>query len=226
MMNKSKKLLIVGAAETAEIAYEYFTVDSEYEVVGFAVERDYRKSEFLNQLPVVCLDEIEQHFSPQDVYAFVAVSSTQLNRVRTRLYLDVKNRGYRLASYLSSRAFIWRNVEIGENCFVFEGNTLQPFVRIGNNVVLWSGNHIGHNTTIGDNCFVSSHVVVSGFCEIGDNSFLGVNSTIINNITVGKDCFVGAGSIIQRNTPNGAVYQAESTPMSKVGSLKLFRVKE
>lgn len=36
-----KKLLIIGAGETASIAYDYFTNDSEYEVVGFAVEKKY-----------------------------------------------------------------------------------------------------------------------------------------------------------------------------------------
>ena len=77
------------------------------------------------------------------------------------------------ASYVSPRAFVWRNVKLGEHCFIFENNVLQPFVNIGDNVVLWSGNHIGHHSKIGDHCFVSSHVVVSGFCDIGANCFLG-----------------------------------------------------
>ena len=38
--------------------------------------------------------------------------------------------------------------------------TIQPFVRIGSNVTLWSGNHIGHDATIGDHCFIASHVVI------------------------------------------------------------------
>ena len=157
---------------------------------------------------------------------FVAVSSTQLNRLRTRLYRTVKEKGYTCASYVSSRAFVWHNVEIGENCFIFEDNTVQPFVKIGNNVVLWSGNHIGHNTVIRDNCFIASHVVISGFCDIGENCFLGVNSTVINNITVAKDCFIGAGALIQKDTEEGKVYQAAGTEASKVGSLRLFRIKE
>ena len=43
-----KKLVIVGAGEFAEIAYEYFTYDSDYEVVGFAVEKAYIKEKELN----------------------------------------------------------------------------------------------------------------------------------------------------------------------------------
>jgi len=221
-----KKLIIVGAGETAALAYEYFTHDSDYSVVAFSVERAYLKNINLFGLPVVPLEELHEIYKPNRHYLFVAVSSTSLNRVRTRLYEYVKEKGYSCASYVSSRAFVWHNVNIGENCFIFENNTIQPFVNIGNNVVLWSGNHIGHNTIINDNCFVSSQVVISGYCSIGKNCFLGVNSTIINNITVGRDCFIGAGALIQKNAEEGKVYQSVGTEPSRVGSLRLFRVKE
>jgi sugar O-acyltransferase (sialic acid O-acetyltransferase NeuD family) len=221
-----RKLVIVGIGETATLAVEYFTHDSPYSVVGYSVERAFLKETVYNGLPVVPLDELERHYPPLEFEVFVAVSSTQLNRLRTRLYRTVKEKRYTCASYISSRAFVWRNVEIGENCFIFEDNTVQPFVKIGNNVVLWSGNHIGHNTVIRDYCFLASHVVISGYCNIGENCFLGVNSTVINNITVARDCFIGAGALIQKDTEEGKVYQAVGTEASKVGSLRLFRIKE
>lgn len=219
-------LIIIGSGETASIAYEYFTHDSNFNIVGFSVERDYLKDDTFLGLPVIPLDEIAQRFPPDQFIAFVAVSSTKLNRLRTRLFRAVKDIGYECASYVSSRAFVWRNAEIGENCFIFEDNTIQPFVKIGNNCVLWSGNHIGHNTYIRDNCFIASQVVISGFCDIGENSFIGVNSTVINNITVGRDCFIGAGTLIQKDTEDGKVYQSAGTEASKVSSLRLFKIKE
>jgi sugar O-acyltransferase (sialic acid O-acetyltransferase NeuD family) len=221
-----KPLVIIGLGETAEIAYEYFTHDSAYEVIGFSAEQAYLSREDMHGLPVVALERLETRFPKDDCDAFVAVSSNKLNRVRTRLFRAVKDLGYTCASYVSSRSFVWPNAKIGENCFIFEDNTIQPFVTIGDNVVLWSGNHIGHNSVINDNCFIASHVVVSGFCVIGENCFLGVNSTIINNVEVGRDCFIGAGALIQGKTEPGTVYQAESTNPSKVGSLRLFRIKE
>lgn len=219
-------LIIIGSGETASIAYEYFTHDSNFNVVGFSVERDYLKDDTFLGLPVISLDEIAQRFPPDQFIVFVAVSSTKLNRLRTRLFRAVKDIGYECASYVSSRAFVWHNAEIGENCFIFEDNTIQPFVKIGNNCVLWSGNHIGHNTYIRDNCFIASQVVISGFCDIGENSFIGVNSTVINNITVGRDCFIGAGTLIQKDTEDGKVYQSAGTEASKVSSLRLFKIKE
>ena len=38
-MERSKKIIIVGTSAFAEIAYEYFQYDSEYEVVAFSVEQ-------------------------------------------------------------------------------------------------------------------------------------------------------------------------------------------
>lgn len=223
-MQKSKEIVIFGMGETAHLAYEYFTHDSDYKVVAFSVDPEYlTESEFLG-LPVVCSDEITKRFSP-DVYgAFVAASSGKLNRVRKSIYERVKSLGYGLVSYVSTRAFVWHNVEIGENCFILEDNTLQPFVQVGNNVVLWSGNHIGHQSVIRDHCFVSSHCVISGFCTINESCFLGVNCTLENNLELGEDNFIGAGAIIRKSTSPRDFYQEEKTSLAKIDSHRLFKL--
>jgi sugar O-acyltransferase (sialic acid O-acetyltransferase NeuD family) len=205
-MSEAKKIVIVGDGETAELAYEYFTHDSPHEVVAFAVERNYASKDKLFDLPVVFFEDLERTYDPATYAAFVAVSFTQMNRVRTRLYQQTRRKGYTLLSYISSRAFVWHNVEIGENCFIMENNVLQYAVRIGNNVVLWSGNHVGHQTVIHDNVFVSSHVVISGYCEIGQNCFLGVNSCFADKIKVGEDCFIGMGAVVNKSTAARKVY--------------------
>lgn len=223
-MDKNRKLIIVGDTAFAEIAYEYFTYDSEYEVVAFSVESAYLKKESLFGLPVVPFEILEETYLPSEHSVYAASVYTQLNRLRTRLCSEAKAKGYQLASYVSSRAFVWRNVEMGEHCFVFEDNTVQPFVKLGNNVVLWSGNHIGHHSTIKDNCFISSHVVISGFVEVGENCFLGVNSTIVNNVTIGKDCWLGPNITIVRDAPAGTFFKANRNEIGKVSTLEYFKV--
>lgn len=201
----SRKLVIIGDSAFAEIAYEYFTHDSEYDVVAFSVEQEFLQREELFGLPVVPFEDLERHYSPADHDFYAALVYTQMNRLRTRLYREAKRKGYRPASYVSSRATVWRNVEIGEHAFIFEDNTVQPFVKIGANVVLWSGNHIGHHSVVGDNCFISSHVVVSGFCTIGANCFIGVNATFANNLSVGDDSLIGAGALVARDVVEDTV---------------------
>ncbi len=219
------KVIIIGDGETAELAYEYFTHDSPFEVLGFSVERAYRHKSEMFGLPVIDFEEIERRYPPVDYRVFVAISHTQLNRIRARLYQLARKKGYQFVSYVSSKAFVWRNVEIGENCFIMENNVLQYAVRIGNNVVLWSGNHVGHQSVISDNVFVSSHVVVSGYCEIGEYCFLGVNSCIANNVKIAKDCLIGMGAVIHRDTEEGRVYVGNPAKAIK-DSFQQFGIKE
>ena len=225
-MDCVKKLVIIGDGETGMLAYEYFTNDSEYQVVAFCVEREFLAKKELYGLPVIALEDLEGSHPSKEYEVFVAVSSGALNRNRKTLYEKVKQIGYSCASYISSRAFVWKNADIGENCFVLEHNTVQPFVKIGNNVTLWSGNHIGHRSVIKEHCFVSSHCVISGFCTIGTCSFLGVNCTVENNVSIASDNFIGAGALIQKDTEPKSLYQGPQTELSRVNTHRLFRIKE
>lgn len=225
-MTKTKKLLIIGDSAFAEVAYECFAHDSDYEVVGFSVESAYLQKQELFGLPVVPFERIEEYFDPQQVSFYSALVYTQLNRLRTRLYESAKAKGYRPASYISSRAFVWHNVAIGEHCFIFEDNTIQPFVRIGNNVVLWSGNHIGHHSVVRDNCFIASHAVISGFCDIGQNTFIGVNATLANNVTIGDDNWIGIGVTIVHDTLANSLFKGVQPEPAKISALQFFKVQE
>lgn len=217
-MNKSKKLIIFGDKSYAELVYEYFTHDSEYEVVAFTVDKAYLTKSIFCNLPVVPFEDLADLYSPTDFSLHVAIVYGKLNRIRENICIRAKEKGYTLATYVSSRAFIWHNAKIGENCFIFEDNTIQPFVEIKNNVVLWSGNHIGHSSIIENNCFISSHVVVSGFCHIEPNCFLGVNTAIGNHVTVGANTWVSPGAIIVHNVPEGSLVKgvhSKSTPLNE-----------
>lgn len=203
---QAKKVFIVGAGELAQIAYEYFTYDSDFEVVAFCVNKEYIKEPTLYDLPVVPYEEVETRFPAHDYLAFTGIPASDMNRTRTRFYQDLKAKGYAFATYVSSRAFVWRNVSIGENSFIFEMNTLQPFVTIGNNCILWSGNHVGHRSVIHDNCFITSHAVISGYCVVGAGAFIGVNATLNDNVRIAESCLIGASSHIAKDTDAERIY--------------------
>lgn len=225
-MDKTKKLIIFGLEEIANVAHEYFTYDSEYEVVAFSVNKEYITSSEFKGCPVVPLEELIVIYPPSDYFVFVAMYSSQLNRNRAKIYNKIKEMGYRLANYISSKCFVWHNVEIGENCFILEDNTLQPFVKIGNNVTLWSGNHIGHSAKIRDNSFISSHVVISGFCEIGKNCFIGVNSAIANNVKIADDNYIAMSTSVNSDTKENQLLTGNPVVVSAVPAKRFCKVKE
>lgn len=218
------RLVIIGNGENALLAYEYFTHDSDYDVVGFCIGEDYIKGPTLNGLPLLPLEQMVTRFPPETHHAFVAIGDTRLNRLRSELVEQARTAGYRLASYISSKAFRWHNVTVGDNCFILENNVLQPFVTVGDNVTLWSGNHIGHRSVIEDNVFISSHVVISGFCRIGANSFLGVNASVAHRVTVAADNFIAMGAAVTRSTEPDRVYQGVPAAARTIAATQFCKV--
>lgn len=200
------KLVIFGAGDIARLAHFYFSTDSEHEVVAFTVDRAYRDSDTFLDLPLVDFETLAETHPPDQCQLFVALSYAKMNQVREAKYHAAKAAGYTLASYVSSHATNLTQFPIGDNCFILEDNTIQPYVTIGSNVTLWSGNHIGHDSTIGDHVFIASHVVVSGHVTVENNCFIGVNATLRNSIRIAPHTLIGAGAVIMKSTKEKGVY--------------------
>lgn len=199
------KVIIFGVLDTAELAHFYLTHDSEHEVVAFTVNREYVQDAEFKGLPVVAFEEVETLFPPQEFWFFAPMTGRRMNQNREAIYEQAKAKGYRFISYVSSKATLFGNT-IGDNCFILEDNTIQPFTTIGNNVVMWSGNHIGHHGRIDDHVFFTSHVVLSGHCTVESYCFFGVNATIRDYTHLAKGTLVGMATAIYKNTEEWSVY--------------------
>jgi sugar O-acyltransferase (sialic acid O-acetyltransferase NeuD family) len=200
------KLVIFGAAEIAELAYFYFTKDSNYEVSAYVIDDKFVKEDSLNNIPILAYSEFLQKYSSNSTSVHVGLSYTKLNQLREEKYNQIKGEGYSCASYISTKLVNWAEQKhIGDNCLILENQTIQPNVKIGNNVMLWSGNHIGHGTIINDHSYISSHVVISGHCEIGKRCFFGVNATVKDFTKIGDDCFISMGASVTKDLDNGTV---------------------
>ena len=212
------KVVIFGMSQWAELAHFYLTHDSPHEVAGFTLDAAYLSESSFKGLPVAPFESVEDHFPPADFRMFLPLSFKKMNHFRAEKYGAAKAKGYQLISYVSSKASIWPDFTCGDNCFIFEDNTIQPFVRLGNNVVLWSGNHIGHHTVIKDHVMITSHVVISGCCTIEPFCFFGVNATVRDETIIAHDTLVGAGALILKDTQPFELYKAEPTLPAKIRS--------
>jgi sugar O-acyltransferase (sialic acid O-acetyltransferase NeuD family) len=218
------EIVIFGIGENAEVADFFFTHDSEFDVAGFTVDEKYMTDARFRDRPVVAFERVSETFPPERFGFFVAVGYARLNALRAEKVLAARAKGYRLVSYLSSRATAFPGFELKDNCFILEDNTIQPFARIGANVTLWSGNHIGHHSMIEDDVFIASHAVVSGGVRIGQGSFVGVNVTIRDHVTVGRQCVLGASALILEDQPDFSVVAPRGTERSPVPSTRLRRI--
>ena len=196
------KIIIFGTGEIAELAYYYFTNDSQYEVVAFVADDEYVNNSTFQNLPLVKVSEVCDLYPPQDYKAHVALSYNKLNQIRERKYNLMKSLGYDLVSYVCSKSVTWSDLNIGDNCFILENQTIQPTVKIGNNVMVWSTNHLGHNCHIDDHAYLASGITISGHTKIGKRTFIGVNASFKDFITIGDDCFITMGAIVTKNIPS------------------------
>jgi sugar O-acyltransferase (sialic acid O-acetyltransferase NeuD family) len=216
-----KKIVVFGLKDTAELAKFYIDTDTEHEVIAFCVNKDFKEIEEFCGLPVVDFEDVEKIYKPEDYLFFAPMTGAKMNVIREKIYTEAKQKGYNFFSYISSKATVLTN-KIGENCFILEDNTIQPFVEIGNNVVLWSGNHIGHHSIIRDNVFFTSHVVLSGHCDVGENSWFGVNSTIRDFCKIDKFTLIAMGSLVTKDTEKEGFYLGSPAKIQNKRSLEVL----
>ncbi len=223
-VDNTRPLVIFGMGEDAELALYYFENDTDRNVAAFCVDPGYVSKDSWHGRRVIPFDKVNETFGPDTFDGFVAVGYSGLNKLRMDRCNEFIAKGYKLASYVSSHATVFSDLDIGWNAFLLEHNTVQPYVKIGNGVTLWSGNHIGHHTRIEDFVFVASQVVVSGCVMIGERSFLGVNATIRNHISIGSRCVIGAGSLVLGDIADESVLSAEPAKLSRVPSSRLRNI--
>jgi sugar O-acyltransferase (sialic acid O-acetyltransferase NeuD family) len=218
------KVVIFGAGKIADEAYFYLSNDSPHEVVAFTVDAEHLSAHEKLGLPVIAFANIARDYPPEEFKMFVAVGYQDLNKFRARKYEECKAKGYELITYVSSRASNFGQAEIGDNCLVLEFAVIQPCSRVGNNVFIWSGNHIGHHSSIGDHCYIAGNVVVSGNTRVEPYCFIGVSATLGHEITIGRESLIGAGSLITKDVAEQSVYITPDTQKFRLDSSTFLRL--
>jgi sugar O-acyltransferase (sialic acid O-acetyltransferase NeuD family) len=209
------KVIIFGIGRGADVAFRYISKDSPHEVCGFTVDKKYITSKEFNGLPVVEFENIQTIFPPDEYMMFTPMGFHNMNKLRYQKYIEGKEKGYDFISYVSSKIMTMDdNLQVGENCFILEGQTINFDVKIGNNVTIWSGNQIGDCSVIMDNCWLSSHVCISGNVTVKPFCVIGINSAISNFVTVEEETYIGANVLLTKNTEPKSVYVVESTKKS------------
>ncbi len=217
------KVLIFGLGNQARMAHVCLSRDSPYEVAAFVSYAKYIASESFLGLPVVAFESVAETYSPAEYEMFVALGFTDVNRVRAQVFDECRRLGYRFASYISSRISQWGDVAFGDNCFVLDLTSIQPFVTIGDDVVIGPGVIIGHDVVIGDHSFIGPGVTIPGMVRIGRHCVIGGNSVLKDGVAVADDCIISAGSRILRNTRPGELYMEKPTPPARLPSRALGR---
>ena len=218
------RVVIFGAGKIAGEAFTYLTNDSPHEVVAFTADGEYLSTKEKLGLPVLPFEDITRDYPPSEFAMFVAVGYQELNKFRARKCAEAQAKGYELVSYVSSLAANVGDVAVGYNCFILEFAVIQPWSRIGNDVFIWSGNHVGHHASVGDHCYVAGNAVISGSTVVEPYCFIGVGANIGHEITIGAESFVGAGSLITKDVEPKSVYITPDAKKFRLDSPAFLRL--
>lgn len=107
---------------------------------------------------------------------------------------------------LPTRYYVKRGMKVGKNFNRQTGTRLDPsncwLIEIGDDVIM------GNKCQILAHDFSTMHhtgYVRFGRVKIGDRVFIGANSTILMNVHIGNDVIIGAGSLVNKDVPDGCV---------------------
>ena len=208
---EKKKLFIYGVGGLADYAGYVFENDSDFEVVGSCIEKNYLEKNPDDSTETKVFEDIQDKLLQENTFLFIAVGN---NLIRERIYQVSNQKGFKMATYISSKASTWENLEIGDNCFIGEGSVIQPFVKIGVNSILF-GARIGHHCQIRDHVLLSGPTI-GGNVRIGNFSFLGLNAVVLQNLEIGPKNIIGMGVAIKASTGEGEVYSSTTFIKRKV----------
>ncbi len=200
------KLVLFGAGPFASLAWYCLSHDSPYDVAGFVVDRAHRDLDEAHGLPVVDFEDAEERFDPSAHAMLLPLGPRRMNALRMERYGQAKAKRYRIASYVSSRAMTWPDLEVGENVIIFEGAIVQPFARIGADSIVRSGCHISHHVSIGEHCFLAPRACLGGGVTVGARSVIGLNATVRDGVAIAEGCFIAAGAVVTADTEPDGLY--------------------
>ncbi len=199
-------LIIVGAGGHAKSALDVVEQESSFNVLGF-VDNNLEKGTKVFSYEVLGKDDDLPELTSISENVLIAVGQIKDPDLRKKLYLKVKEIGFKLPNIISPKAYVSNDSEIGEGTIVMHGAIINAGARIGTNCIINTGSIIEHDVEIGDNCHVSTGVTVNGSVKIGNETFIGSGSVLRNNISIGRRCLIGMGSNIINDLPDKTNYK-------------------
>lgn len=203
-----KNLIIVGLSKTANHVYSFVKYHKLFNVIGFAVNEEYKDLDVFCGLPVYGLESLRNK-DLGEYSLFLALLWNHLNGDRQRLYDYCKGEGFKMANLISPLAVL-RSPIVGDNCWIHDFVVVQNNSTIGSDVAIMGGTLIGANTFIGSHCFFGAQSVLGGGSTIGERSFVGIKATIFDDTSIGKKCIIGACAAVKRNMPDFSKYAVSS----------------
>lgn len=210
-------VVIFGVGLTARLAAHVLATDSPLRPVALTVHERFIAATEYAGLPVRRFEDLERFHPPAQAALIAPLGWTRMGQLRADVVAAGKARGYRFASYVSSRAVVWSGFAAAENCMIFDGVVIEPFARVGADSIVRAGALLSHDVELGEHCFVAPRASVGGAARVGAHCVLGAGCVVTEGVQVAPRCFIAAGAIVTTDTQPDGIYRGNPARRSPVG---------
>lgn len=200
-----ENLIIIGIGANSRLAYSFVKSHNLYNIIGFAVNEEYKTTDKFEGLPVYSLEKIREEIGHSNFVCFISLLWNHLNRDRRKIYQFCKEHDIPLTNLISPLAIVRSKIS-GDNIWIHDYVVIQNDTILGSNIAIMQGSLIGADCKIASHCFFGAHSVFGGGSIIGEQSFVGLHATVFDDTSIGKKCIVGACTAVKRNMPDFSKY--------------------
>lgn len=198
------KSVIIGAGKYGEVYLSYLQ-EAGVDVVGFLDDDPNIINIKFGGLPVLgptsILPILKEKYGITAVYCPLGN-----NRLRVKFLRLAASLGYETPNYIHPSVIISPHVKIGKGVYILLGTKIMPFTIIEDYVMISMNVSIAHHNTLQTGCFLSTGCNFGASIIAEENSYCGIGSTIMTGLQIlGKDCLIGAGAVVIKNVPQGAI---------------------
>lgn len=103
------------------------------------------------------------------------------------------------------RAYVSPSSHLGLGIYAGPGAIVHACASVEHHAIINSGAIVEHDCAIGENVHIAPGAVLGGNVTVGPDSLVGLGARVLPNIRIGAGCLIGAGAVVVRNVPDGAM---------------------
>lgn len=193
-----KNIVIVGGGSFICNLINYIESMNEFNIVGYT---DCHDNGCFYDIPYLGTDDVLTELYVNGVHCAAIAIGNKLNdtKLKQKVYLKLKEIGFKLPVIRGQYVVVHKGVEIGEGSIIRDGAIIQNNCKLGKCVMIGDRTIVTHNTSIDDFSQVVSGCILGRNLTIGKSVFLGYGAIVTNDLKIVDNCIIGANSLVNKD---------------------------